>query len=170
MWIKTLLPLFLCLFSLTSYAQEKELYEILTKPHDFGGRYHDSSIPSAIASTPKTQLSDKTTDDSHKDEKSMSVKKGKKLSAKSVRARTETSAVSIIKNGGYLFHVADYPDGTRVVTCLDGSGKGYQGMSVNGVAGGGSNDVKWHSKYHFVHKYPCGQVKSYENKQIIEIY
>ena len=65
---------------------------------------------------------------------------------------SETFAVSVQYLSGYLFHVADYFDGTRVVTCLDGPLVGLQGISINGVQIAESYDVTWLSNY-FVHYY-----------------
>jgi hypothetical protein len=160
-----ILTLFLCLFSFFGYAHEREIDEILKEPNAFENSAHQSSFSSAITAA---HVPNEPTATIHKKEEP--VLKNAKILAKKIRAKAETSAVSIIKKGGYSFHVADYPDGTRVVTCLDGSGKGYQGIAVNGVAIDESNDVKWYSKYHFIHKYPSGQIKSYKNKQIMEIY
>ncbi len=77
--------------------------------------------------------------------------------------------VEVCFSGGFSFHVADYSDGTRIVTCLDGPMLGHQGIAFNGVQIGGSTKVTWFANY-FVHSYPTGKVVSYENKQIIEIY
>jgi hypothetical protein len=69
---------------------------------------------------------------------------------------------------GYNFHIADYNDGTRIITCLDGPMRGYQGIVFNGYQVAESFDVKWHSNY-FVHQYPAGQVTSYSNRQIAKL-
>ena len=66
------------------------------------------------------------------------------------------------------FHIADYADGIRVVTCLDGNEKGLQGIGFNGVIQGESRDVKWKKGY-FIHNYVGGRVISYPNKQIAEL-
>lgn len=66
------------------------------------------------------------------------------------------------------YHIADYVDGTRVVTCLDGDHKGLQGISFNGVIKAESRDVKWKKGY-FIHTYPGGTITSYPNKQISEL-
>ena len=80
----------------------------------------------------------------------------------------ETRFVSVIVLDGYKIHVADYYDGTRVVSFLDGDMKGYQAGSVNGVFTGDSRNVEWHKNY-FVHRYPRCKITSYPNKQIFEI-
>lgn len=81
----------------------------------------------------------------------------------------ETYAVSIWTIDGYSFHIADYYDGTRVVTCLDGELVGLQGIAVNGIKTAESRNVTWYNNY-FVHRYPTGKINSYSNKQIIELY
>lgn len=78
-------------------------------------------------------------------------------------------SVSIQDSQGYLFHVADYYDGTRVVTCLNGPLLGLQGVSFKGVKIVESTDVIWFSDY-FVHYYPTIIVNSYANQQIIKLY
>lgn len=168
MYIKTLLTLFLCSFSFAGYSQEKEMNEILTKPKSSTGSC-GSSISSAITGAAKSPLHGESTAEPNIKEKSMSVQKGDTLSAKSFRGRSETSVVSTAVLNGYHFHVADHPDGTRVVTCLDGNMKGYQAMSFNGVVQAQSSNVHWHAHHHFVHKYPSGQVLSYPKKQVIEL-
>jgi hypothetical protein len=105
-----------------------------------------------------------------KREDAQSSQKAEGAIAKSVKAKIETSSISISKRNGCHYHVADYRQGDiLVVTCLDGNMKGHQVMYINGVATAQSSNVKWHSKYHFVHKYPDAQVTSYEHKQIVEI-
>lgn len=80
----------------------------------------------------------------------------------------ETYAVRIDFFEGHRFHVADYYDGTCVVTCLDGPLLGYQVISVHGVVTADSSDVIWR-KNHFVHRYPSGKVFTYERMQVIEL-
>ncbi len=84
------------------------------------------------------------------------------------KAYFETYAAGVVVLGGYLWHVADYYDGTRVVTALDGGMRGYQGVSVYGIQTAESVNVEWHKDY-FVHRYPTGKIYSYPNRQIIEI-
>jgi hypothetical protein len=81
----------------------------------------------------------------------------------------ETYRVSVINYGGFNFHVADYNDGARIVTCLDGGMRGYQAIAYNGSQVASSYDVQWYSNY-FVHRYPDGKVYSYSNRQIAEVY
>jgi hypothetical protein len=81
----------------------------------------------------------------------------------------ETYNVSVINYGGYNFHVAIYPDSTRVITCLDGEMRGYQGVAINGAQIAESFDVQWYND-HFVHRYPNGKIYSYSNKQIAELH
>ena len=80
----------------------------------------------------------------------------------------ETNMVSIQVLDGFYFHVADYYDGTRVVTCLDGGLRGYQGIAFNGKQIAECNNVKWFKK-HFEHQYPNGKIYSYPNKQVIKL-
>lgn len=142
--------------------------EILTQPKSLGNSY-GSSISSAIAREAKPSPHGKSPLNLNENETPMSIERGATLAAKSFRVKSETSAVSISVLNGYHFHVADHPDGTRVVTCLDGSMKGYQAMYFNGMVTAESSNVKWHAHHHFVHKYPAGQVLSYPKKQILEI-
>lgn len=58
-------------------------------------------------------------------------------------ASCETHAVSIFVIDGYKIHVADYPDGTRVATCLDGRDKGYQAIGFNGAIIIESKKAEW---------------------------
>lgn len=80
-----------------------------------------------------------------------------------------THNVRIKKNNGFSFHIADHIDGMRVVTCLDGEMKGYQGYSYNGIQTNESTAVEWHKGY-FVHFYQGGTITSYPNKQIVRLY
>jgi hypothetical protein len=81
----------------------------------------------------------------------------------------DTYFISYQVINGYTFHVADYLDGTRIVTCLDGYLRGLQGVSVNGIQVSESTDVIWYGNY-FVHWYITGKVYSYTYKQVIELY
>lgn len=83
--------------------------------------------------------------------------------------RFETYAIAINKVDGYIFHVADYYDGTYIVTCLDGPLLGYQVISVNGMVTADSSTVVWYKNY-FVHRYATGNVLTYKRKQIIELF
>ena len=78
-------------------------------------------------------------------------------------------SVSIVNSGGFLFHVADYRDGSRVVTCLDGGMRGYQSVYLNGRQVNSSSNVTWYQNY-FVHYYQGGKIHSYVDRQITEIY
>ena len=80
----------------------------------------------------------------------------------------ESYSVEIKTLGGFSFHIADYPDGARVVTCLDGKMKGYQALYVNGIQIMDSWDVTWYSNY-FIHKYVGGCVYSCAYKQVIQV-
>lgn len=81
----------------------------------------------------------------------------------------ETYDVRIVLYQGYTFHVANHFDGSRVVTCLDGSLRGLQGIARNGVVKAESSNVVWLTNS-FVHYYPGGQIRSYAARQVAEIY
>jgi hypothetical protein len=83
--------------------------------------------------------------------------------------KVETSMIFITELNGYNLHVADYYDGTRVITVLNGDLIGYQEVSVNGIPMNTSTDIKWHKRY-FVHYYSSGKISTYEHKQILEVY
>ncbi|MDB2613682.1 hypothetical protein N9Y92_00810, partial [Chlamydiales bacterium] len=87
----------------------------------------------------------------------------------SLSTKVETTYVQVVRSNGYTFHVADYYDGTRVISCLDGSLKGLQEMYFNGVLQAWTNAVLWSNGY-FIHYYQHGEVISYPNKQIVKIY
>lgn len=99
---------------------------------------------------------------------------GSQLEEKSVSKNlkaliVETYFVSHVHLGGYEFHVADYKDGTKIVTCLDGSMRGLQGISYRGLLRIESRNVRWCGDY-FVHFYPGGTVTSFSDRQISELY
>lgn len=151
MFAKSLLTLFACLFSISGYAKELDQRQSFTN-------CQPTSALSVFA------------DISNASKKKITVKNTKKNASSVAKSfRLETSAVAEIKLNGLKYHVADYPDGTRVITCLDGSLKGLQEVYFEGSRILMSIDVEWHSKY-FEHKYPNGKVKSYPNKQIADIY
>lgn len=81
----------------------------------------------------------------------------------------ESVSVHTHIQNGYKFHIADYYNGTRIVTCLNGSMKGLQGVSSYGNKVAESSNVEWHSSY-FIHYYPDGRVESYPNKQYMKVY
>lgn len=81
----------------------------------------------------------------------------------------ETYAIFIRYDQGYSFHVADYYDGTRVVTSLDGPLQGHQLVGVNGIITADSSNIKCYSNY-CVHYYVGGKITTYPNRQVIEIY
>lgn len=70
---------------------------------------------------------------------------------------------------GFRYHVADYYDGTRVVTCLNGPSMGLQTVYLRGFWVGDSWDVNWR-KRSFVHWHVSGRITSYDYKQVIELY
>jgi hypothetical protein len=79
------------------------------------------------------------------------------------------ASVNIQKMNGYHFHVADYTDGTRIVTSLDGEIKGMQVVGYNGKLVVSSSNVEWQNN-NFTHYYPAGKVISYPNQQILIVY
>lgn len=151
------LVLLLCLATFNLGAQENEFNQILsvkniqiTEPIDF------TSGNPVIKSTPLLE------DDA------LAIK----LDESSVVKKSvfyEAYAVWIQNLNGYNFHIADYWDGTRVVTCLDGGMVGLQAISVNGIKMVESTNVKWYNN-RFVHRYPAGKVTSYSYKQTSEVY
>ncbi|NGX61529.1 MAG: hypothetical protein K940chlam9_01015 [Chlamydiae bacterium] len=84
-------------------------------------------------------------------------------------AQFETYNVQVVVYGGYTFHIADYVDGTRIGTCLDGGDRGLQAVAYRGVTQAESRNVQWNNGY-FVHVYPAGKVTTFSNKQIAELY
>ncbi|HSX03617.1 MAG TPA: hypothetical protein VLG76_02685 [Rhabdochlamydiaceae bacterium] len=86
-----------------------------------------------------------------------------------VTQRYETYSVFQTVINGFTFHVADYIDGTRVVTCLDGPDRGLQIVGVPGLIQTYSNVVQWNID-HFIHYYEHGRIISYVNRQIAELY
>jgi len=83
--------------------------------------------------------------------------------------RFETRFVQQVFYGGFYFHIADYIDGTRVITCLDGPDKGLQAVTYNGIYQTETRAVQW-NKDHFVHFYQHGRIISYPTLQISELY
>lgn len=71
--------------------------------------------------------------------------------------------------GGFKFHIAEYADGTKIITCLDGTEKGLQSISCNGMTQTESRAVQW-NKDTFIHFYEHGRVISYPRRQIVEFY
>ena len=51
--------------------------------------------------------------------------------------------VNVVVKNGYTFHVGDYSSDTRIVTCLDGSERGLQAISLNGIVLWSSRNVVW---------------------------
>ncbi len=94
---------------------------------------------------------------------------GKRSPSLKCPLRRKTHAIRIVIHGGYNFHVADYPDGTCVVSCLDGPEKGLQGIAFRGDMIAETRNVEWHECY-FVHFYPAGKITSYQHKQVAEVY
>ena len=70
---------------------------------------------------------------------------------------------------GYRFHVATYGEGTVVVTALNGSMEGCQGVGVNGIKIAESTAWEIHKGY-FVHYYETGKIISYPKKQTLKYY
>lgn len=150
MFARVLLMLFTCLFAIVGHAKE------LDQSQASASRQPDSalSVITYISKDPN--------------QKAMLANVAKSAGSVAKSFRAETSSVAVAKLNGVTIHIADYPDGTRVLTCLEGSLKGLQEGYFNGVLILSSRNVKWHSKY-FVHTYPNGKVTSYPNKQILEI-
>lgn len=71
-----------------------------------------------------------------------------------------TQDVKTYSYNGEFLHVAVYPGGGQVVTCLSGDKTGYQYIEENGVVVDESLDVKWHH-HSFTHYYPGGRVRTF---------
>ena len=152
------LTVILCLIAFNLCAQEPQFEQILAIKNlsempkncsDFSWAQEDFSLEETRVSTFSLELT---------------AQKPKNISL-----RYETQLVSILNYDGFNFHVADYFDGTRIVTCLDGDLKGLQGIAVNGVKVVECNNVEWY-KTHFLHHYPTGVIYSYASKQIVEVF
>jgi hypothetical protein len=148
---RALLMLSMCLFSIVGHAKELD-------PRQVPANHQPNSALSVIADISKAP-----------NQKAMLANVAKSAGSVAKSFRAETSSVAVAKLNGITIHIADYPDGTRVLTCLEGSLKGLQEGYFNGVLVLSSRNVKWHSKY-FVHTYPNGKITSYPKKQIAEIY
>ena len=70
---------------------------------------------------------------------------------------------------GYTFHIADYPDGSRAVTALNGEMRGYQGIALNGRQIAESWNMEVHNGY-FIHYYDVAKITSYDTKQVCKYY
>lgn len=152
-----ILAVLFCLVAFNAYPQEQQFSEMLSiknvKATSLEEVFTEPSFPAAAENSKAARLA--------------APEAAAAFQSKSLYF--ETYVVYIQSYGGYTFHVADYLDGTRVVTCLDGPLMGLQGISVNGIKIGESNDVIYYPTF-FVHFYPGGKIYSYLNKQIFEIY
>lgn len=149
--MRTFFLFMMCLISLKAYTQEEEFNQLLSIKNvistDLDFSKDDPSDPKNLESTESI------------------FSKIEASSSKSSKFVTYNVYLNVLN--GYTFHVADYSDGTRVITALDGSMRGYQAIGFNGVQVTGSSNVTWHSDY-FVHKYPNGKVTSYATRQVAE--
>lgn len=157
--------LILCLITINAYAQQNEIEQLLSVQNINVSEISDICTVRAA-----------THGDSLDEGLSLRLTKIQNLSEDTARGtkkvqKIHADLVSINSLNGYTFHVADYYGNfgnSRVVTCLDGDMKGYQGVADNGILQIESNDVKWHKGY-FVHKYPNAKVISYPKSQTLEI-
>lgn len=81
----------------------------------------------------------------------------------------QTYNVYINTSSGYKFHIADYYDGSRVVTCLNGPLVGKQAVGAGGVILIESTTVQWYSDG-FTHWYPTGVIYTFIEKQVMKVY
>lgn len=169
----------ICLFTVFGYSQDENIAQLLTNQNGAVSRIvtdrEDSPWFGKNISVPIPPGPDNLLDSSSDDETPQLITQEHYQYSASVSRKTshkkefETYAVSILYNNGCKVHVADYYDGTKVLTFLDGELKGLQGVGVNGVQTAESNAVEWHSKY-FVHYYTNGKIYTYSNKQVLELY
>lgn len=136
-----------CLFTFSAYANMSDIEQLIKIK-----AVHFSPEPTAEDEKVAVQLSKRIQDVSYH---------------RSIKA--EAYLVSISTINGSSYHVADYFNGTRVVTCLNGYYMGLQAIGVNGIIIADSVAVEWHKNY-FLHYYPEGQVISYPTKQFLKIY
>jgi hypothetical protein len=83
-------------------------------------------------------------------------------------AEVITTKADIWETKGYKFHKALYPDGTMIVTCLNGEMQGLQGVKAGEVYLE-STTFEWTNEV-ITHYYPCGIVKSFPNAQSLEVF
>lgn len=160
-FMRILIALLFCLVTSISYAQDEELkqLEILQSIcQSSGNKDTDTNL---------NELSNLSVSDALPMSIALNLNQNFDLKARGVQI-FETYAVRIDFFDGYRFHVADYYDGTCVVTCLDGPLVGYQVIQVHGVITADSSNVVWR-KNHFVHRYPNGKIYTYERMQLIEL-
>lgn len=150
--------LLFCLSTTFGFAQEEEQKQLKIVESICAASHAESSS--------KKKISDLSGDELTPMSLTLDAQQNFGLKAKALRF--ETYAVRIDFFDGYRFHVADYYDGTCIVTCLDGPLVGYQVISVNGTVTADSSNVIWR-KDHFVHRYLNGKVLTYERMQAIEL-
>lgn len=156
------ITIFFTLISLNLYSQNQEMQQLLSMQS-----VPVSEVPDICSMTSCEPFQKESVDglsllhSTDKSEASLSIERASYL--------YDAYYVGINIVGGYTFHVADYLDGTRVVTCLDGSMRGCQGVAKYGVQIAASDVVVWHSNY-FVHYYQDGEITSFPSAQVIEIY
>jgi hypothetical protein len=140
-------------------TQENDFKRMLMIKNIPASEITDFCLDSPIKGSETTEISD-TSPISLSSEQSSAVEKSLFYTAYSV---------SIQNLHGHLYHVADYYDGTKVITCLTGEHKGLQGVAVNGKTIVTTVNVIWFNNY-FVHYYPTGKISSDANQQVIEVY
>lgn len=140
-------------------AQEEEISELLFDTCIYN---NEDEAHSAMVQAISNETQIETTPN-------LNSKIAKHAATSHARFKYETTNVSIVILGGYKFHVADYLDGSRVVTALDGKMKGYQAVGMNGIQQGYSENVEWRGTS-FIHYYPYGRIISYPDRQIVELY
>lgn len=155
-----ILTLLMCIASLALGAQEKE-FEQLLKTYSVNASLFDSFC--------KGQLPEKSELNTSENFEISRLNNADSTNLEKMSAFFETFDVKIVTSGGFNFHIGDYFDGSRTVTCLDGPLAGLQAISVNGVKMAESTDVSFYDDG-FSHWYLKGAVHTYRYKQVIEVY
>lgn len=163
-----------CLFSITLFAQEETLIKLLEeKPKQavvkIAASIEDNYCYGKSISIPMPMGSMELPPKSIEIEIPTFLMQGNRHAALQSSLYFETYAVLTLIIDGYSFHIADYYDGTRVVTCLNGPLMGLQTVSFNGTKLVESTNVHWYADY-CIHYYQTGKIYSYNNRQIIEVY
>lgn len=103
------------------------------------------------------------------DETAGHVSNGAKAPGYSGKTFTTHNAGYVTSPEGWVSHIADYGDGTRIVTAINGDLQGYQIVGYNGRLLFDSWNIEVHNGY-FIHYYPNAKVVTHDNKQQIKYY
>lgn len=162
-----LLIFLLCLITFDGYAQSDEIEQLISIQNIHVSEMHNICFPD-ICLPSHLKIESLSYQLSIANETTTKFQE-KKIMASNKSLKFEAYSVAINTLNGFIFHVADYYDGTRVVTALDGNLRGYQVIAVNGVMVASSTGVEWNSD-NFVHYYQNGKVISHFNRQTLELY